>query len=94
MKATEICDKLFPQLRDEDLLEPSNANEIFTSPIDTSLKEREAYEQHIAELNKEKNNLPPAQVLHHKDPNRSTEFLIDNCELIVAGKNLLEDTRV
>jgi ATP-binding cassette subfamily F protein 3 len=38
--------------------------------------------------------LPAAQVLHHKDPNRSTEFLIDNCELIVAGKNLLEDTRI
>ena len=33
-------------------------------------------------------------MLHNKDPNRSTEFLIDNCELIVAGKNLLEDTRI
>jgi len=30
------------------------------------------------------------QVIHTKDPTRSTEFLIEGCELIVAGKNLLE----
>lgn len=33
-------------------------------------------------------------MLHEKDPNRSTEFVLEACELIVAGKNLLEEARI
>lgn len=39
-------------------------------------------------------NLPPVRVIHNKDENRSTEFLLESCELIVAGKNLIEDARI
>lgn len=39
-------------------------------------------------------NLPPPRKIHSKDETRSTEFLLDRCELIVAGKNLVEDARI
>ena len=32
--------------------------------------------------------------LHEKDSNKSTEFLLENCELIVAGKNLLDGAKI
>jgi hypothetical protein len=32
--------------------------------------------------------------LHKKDPKRSTEFLLENCELIFAGKNLLDGAKI
>jgi len=34
------------------------------------------------------------EVIRNKDPTRSTEFLLENCELIVAGKNLIEGARI
>jgi len=33
-----------------------------------------------------KNKLPPMEKIHDKDPTRATEFCMENCELLVAGK--------
>lgn len=55
---------------------------------------REEYEKFVASLQQQQSNLPPTRVLHERDPNRSTEFVLENCELIVAGKNLLENGRI
>jgi len=35
-------------------------------------------------------NLPPPKVIHDKDPTKSREFLLENCELLVGGKCLLD----
>jgi ATP-binding cassette subfamily F protein 3 len=32
--------------------------------------------------------------IHRKDPNRSTEFCVENCELIIGGKQLCENTKL
>jgi len=61
---------------------------------DEESRQKKEYEEYVIGLMKEKNQLPPMEVLHSKDPTRSTEFLLEGCELIVAGKNLLEAARI
>lgn len=34
------------------------------------------------------------RIIHSKDPDRSTEFNLECCELIVAGKTLIEDAKI
>jgi ATP-binding cassette subfamily F protein 3 len=41
-----------------------------------------------------KRRLPPTEVRHEKDPNRSTEFLIESLSLMVGGKTLLDNARL
>jgi len=34
------------------------------------------------------------RIIHNKDPDRNVEFNLEGCELIVAGKTLIEDTKI
>ena len=57
-------------------------------------KQKEAFDKHIIELDRNRQRLPPTVVNHSKETSKIKDFKVENIVLVVGGRTLLDDARL